>query len=290
MLPDVEKDTWRQKAAKELETHSQKYPNYKFTPAPRGSAKSRAKEVLNPSEIPEDAKERRIREIRERYTAMTGPAPPPARRRNKRAVRGREQEKSPPRLFLPSYPSVTLAAPKPRLSESRLPHWLSTSIVSAPYTCPSHFPSFPRRPSTSLGFSTSYEQTHSVSHPLRRSSSVGLNAGLASYGPPSENTSMEQVQHAFFDNYSMHLSGNETHNLAYTSGPPHPHHHAGLPPNADSINLGFAEARPPLAWETLFEPNINPFAIQSPELHYPAFDNNDCGIDPLFTPGRSTLT
>lgn len=77
LLPPAEKQVWYDKAAELLREHVLKYPDYKFTPAARGtSRKAKGKEAQSA----EEGKDR-IRELREKWTHVYGPAASPTRRR-----------------------------------------------------------------------------------------------------------------------------------------------------------------------------------------------------------------
>ncbi|KAJ8086544.1 hypothetical protein PM082_005367 [Marasmius tenuissimus] len=79
MLPPEEKQKWQAKAAEAYRVHQLKYPDYKFSPAPKGSGrKGKGK-----SEVSDSA----VRALREKYVHMTGPAVPSTRRRRGRKVR-----------------------------------------------------------------------------------------------------------------------------------------------------------------------------------------------------------
>ena len=148
LLSPAEKGQWQQEAARVLAEHQRRNPNYKFSPAPRGSRRTKGKS-LSISEVDEGDSEDRIRKIRERYTKLAGPASAPRRRRPRiephlsgaskyEDVSFRQPAQSPP---MSSSPSIS-SEPDSSLS------WSSGSPQSS-----FHYPA-PRRPSTSLGFST----------------------------------------------------------------------------------------------------------------------------------------
>lgn len=147
-----EKNKWHEKAAEHLLLHQKMYPDYKFTPARRGAARARA------SARPNDAETKaRIRELRETYTSVHGPAVSPPRRRKARARRAKIESDS----------EKEMEDDQPRdpgwqhLATSYIPHSLASSEPSSRNQSPLP-PCFPsrsephissmRRPSTSLGF------------------------------------------------------------------------------------------------------------------------------------------
>ncbi|KAK7470715.1 hypothetical protein VKT23_002137 [Stygiomarasmius scandens] len=79
MLEKEKKDYWKDQAAKELERHQKLYPDYKFNPTHRGSSrKAKTRNELD------EASEDKIRELREMYTKIAGPAPPGSREKRKK--------------------------------------------------------------------------------------------------------------------------------------------------------------------------------------------------------------
>ncbi|KAJ3937382.1 MAG: hypothetical protein NXY57DRAFT_639881 [Lentinula lateritia] len=81
LMPVEEKRKWHTKSAEALKLHTEKYPNYKFSPVRRGSGRrSKVKVVEDDDTQSKD----RIREIRETYLHMRGPAIAPLRRRRGR--------------------------------------------------------------------------------------------------------------------------------------------------------------------------------------------------------------
>ncbi|KAL0577714.1 hypothetical protein V5O48_004263 [Marasmius crinis-equi] len=81
MLPAAEKQKWQAKAAEAYRVHQLKYPDYKFTPAPKGSGrKGKGKSEVSDSTV---------RSLREKYVHMPGPAVPPARRGRGRKAKGK---------------------------------------------------------------------------------------------------------------------------------------------------------------------------------------------------------
>jgi len=148
LLPQEEKMEWQERATEVLIEHQKRNPNYKFTPSPRGSRRSK---TIGRSEINKTEGEDRIRKIRETYTQITGPAVRSTRRRR------------------PKVHTQSCDIPKTDEHEQLFPQVKTSphSIPSSPFSfqreeppLPPFFPqhSFPhviapRRPSTSLGFS-----------------------------------------------------------------------------------------------------------------------------------------
>ncbi|KAG6821227.1 hypothetical protein H0H93_002337 [Arthromyces matolae] len=156
-LGPKEKAFWQEKAAQVLLEHQLKNPNYKFTPAPRGSRRGKGKGRLdsNGDDVDEEA---RIRQIREKYV-IPGPTVAPARRRRPRhqnLIRDADitlahysTVSEPSRSPASSMPPSPVPFPSPEFEyrqEATLPPcWPQ-------HTLPQVMP--PRRPSTSLGFAT----------------------------------------------------------------------------------------------------------------------------------------
>ncbi|KAF5393963.1 hypothetical protein D9757_000080 [Collybiopsis confluens] len=78
LMSAEEKKIWHDKAAEALKQHNEKFPNYKFSPARRGSArKNKSKGTVKDGISNRD----RIRELRETYLDVQGPARSSSRRR-----------------------------------------------------------------------------------------------------------------------------------------------------------------------------------------------------------------
>ncbi|KAJ3830593.1 hypothetical protein F5880DRAFT_1501534 [Lentinula raphanica] len=93
LMPADEKKCWYDKAADALRSHTEKYPNYKYSPVRKdnGGRKIKTKAIRE-----EDAKNKdQIREIRETYLHMRGPAVAPARRRRRKEQFSTLQDKKP---------------------------------------------------------------------------------------------------------------------------------------------------------------------------------------------------
>ncbi|KAJ3987234.1 hypothetical protein F5890DRAFT_1499428 [Lentinula detonsa] len=91
LMPAEEKKSWYDKAAEALTLHKKNYPNYKFSPVRRGSgrkskAKASEKDLKNKDHI---------REIREIYLDMQGPAVAPLRRRSGKQQYSTLEDKKP---------------------------------------------------------------------------------------------------------------------------------------------------------------------------------------------------
>ncbi|KAG5646623.1 hypothetical protein DXG03_002927 [Asterophora parasitica] len=189
LLPGEEKAQWQERAAQVLLEHQKRNPDYKFTPAPRGSRRPKAKGREGEGEAVEG--EERIRKIREEYARIAGPAASPARRRRPRASnRSCDLDKEPVNQSplsqasttstppsIPSSPTPSLPSPRNDTKESPLPPFFPQ--YSFPHIVP------PRRPSTSLGFATgtaSHDNGLARSgHNLARPSSASSETGLTNY-------------------------------------------------------------------------------------------------------------
>ncbi|RDB22780.1 Repressor ROX1 [Hypsizygus marmoreus] len=186
LLPPEEKAKWQDQAAKVLLEHQQRNPDYKFTPAPRGSRRAKAKGRAD-NGVEQVEGEDRIRQIREEYTKIAGPAVPPTRRRraktqNRDLKKESDTEKSPiqPQPVQSPPPSIP---PSPSFSS---PGHESNEMPPLPpyfpqYSFP-HIAAPPRRPSTSLGFSTPSQDNDRVGLNLARPSSTATSeTGLTTF-------------------------------------------------------------------------------------------------------------
>ena len=153
LLSPEEKGRWQDEAAKVLAEHQKRNPDYKFSPAPRGTRRPKGRGRPNSDADVGDGEDR-IRTIREQYTQLAGPAAaPPRRRRPRHENRLVKAEKCEDRTdrqapVTPHSPSLS-SSPSP---SSDCDSFLSLSSESSQY--PSRHVTPPRRPSTSLGFST----------------------------------------------------------------------------------------------------------------------------------------
>ncbi|KAG6860990.1 hypothetical protein C0995_005010 [Termitomyces sp. Mi166 len=157
LLPLEEKAQWQQRAAQALLEHQKRNPDYKFTPAPRGSRRTKVKGSPDSDEDVVDVEDR-IRQIREQYARIAGPTMPPARRRRPRGQNRRDLDAilvctSPPLEItqaplppsIPTSPCSSISSPEiDTIREAPLPPFFPH------HTIPQIIP--PRRPSTSLGF------------------------------------------------------------------------------------------------------------------------------------------
>ena len=153
LLSQEEKGKWQEKAAKVLVEHQKQNPDYKFTPSPRGSRRPKSK---GHSDLTADSRgdEGRIRQIRERYTQLVGPAATPMRRKRSRAqdrllgrtVGGKDSPYCQAvQISLPPSISPSPSMSSPAFENGIVPFLPQHSLSQA---------AAPRRPSTSLGFST----------------------------------------------------------------------------------------------------------------------------------------
>ncbi|KAG6817437.1 hypothetical protein H0H87_008605 [Tephrocybe sp. NHM501043] len=186
LLSQEEKVPWQELAAQVLLEHQRKNPDYKFTPAPRGSRRSKMKGRSDGDGEAVDGEER-IRQIREEYARITGPTAAPTRRRRPRGqnqsrdLEATSAHKSPcaeARQYLlpPSIPPSPSPVPSPieYKKEAYLPPFFPH------HTFPQIIP--PRRPSTSLGFVTgstvrdtpSVQAGLTLARPLSAASETGL--------------------------------------------------------------------------------------------------------------------
>ncbi|KAF5388263.1 hypothetical protein D9615_000360 [Tricholomella constricta] len=190
LLPAEEKVQWQERAAQVLVEHQKRNPDYKFTPAPRGSRRQKAKGRLNGDGEAVEGEDR-IRQIREEYTRIAGPTASPARRRRPRAQnRSRNLDQEPMRESPLSQAAATPLPPS--ISPSPSPSLTSPGNDSNEAPLPPFFPQYsfphivpPRRPSTSLGFATAStsQENGSVRSGLNltRPSSAASETGLTNY-------------------------------------------------------------------------------------------------------------
>ena len=185
LLSPEEKGRWQDEAARVLAEHQKRNPDYKFTPAPRGTRRPKGKGRPNSDAGGGDIEDR-IRTIRERYTQLAGPAAAPPRRRRprheNRLVKGGKPEDLtvsqaaavPHSPSMSSSPSLS-SSPS---SSSDCDSFLSSSSSSLQY--PFRHVTPPQRPSTSLGFSTPLflrdDTASSSGCSLARPSSAALSA------------------------------------------------------------------------------------------------------------------
>lgn len=76
-MPPEEKKKWHEKSAEALRLHHLQHPDYKFSPVRRGSARKTKVKAAKEGTTSKD----RIRELRETYLHMQGPALPSTRRK-----------------------------------------------------------------------------------------------------------------------------------------------------------------------------------------------------------------
>ncbi|CAA7259710.1 unnamed protein product [Cyclocybe aegerita] len=162
MLDPEEKAHWHEQAAQVLNEHQLKNPNYKFTPAPRGSrqSKSKAREE-NPAMGDDD-----IRRIRERYARVIGPSPTSNRKRrhHKKARSVEVGDRFPTQAFPPSTNPAVHTFCSPPLPLGYMPVWVQHhQLFQGGSSFP--VPTVPRRPSTSLGFAESKNDAMSAGGP-----------------------------------------------------------------------------------------------------------------------------
>ncbi|KAG6900928.1 hypothetical protein C0993_004365 [Termitomyces sp. T159_Od127] len=157
LLPPEEKAQWQERAAQALLEHQKRNPDYKFTPAPRGSRRTKVKGRSDSDEDVVDGGDR-IRQIREKYARIAGPTVAPTRRRRPKGQnRSRDLDANtspfiesiqvPLPLSIPPSPCSSISSPEFDITrETPLPPFFPHQTI--PRIIP------PRRPSTSLGFST----------------------------------------------------------------------------------------------------------------------------------------
>ncbi|KAH0587485.1 hypothetical protein H2248_006267 [Termitomyces sp. 'cryptogamus'] len=160
LLPPEEKAQWQERAAQALLEHQKRNPDYKFTPAPRGSRRTKVKGPPDNEEDVVDGEDR-IRMIREQYAHIAGPTVPPTRRRRPRGQnRSRDMNVTSARIS-PLSETIRISLP-PSVPPSPCSSISSFDIDTIRETpLPPFFPQHtiphiipPRRPSTSLGFAT----------------------------------------------------------------------------------------------------------------------------------------
>ncbi|TFK43592.1 hypothetical protein BDQ12DRAFT_709332 [Crucibulum laeve] len=186
LAPPEEKAIWHKKAAEVLADHQRKNPDYKFSPAPRGSKRVKGKDRADNDYMDSE----RIRKIRETYANIPGPAATPSRRRRKTHTT-KDRNSSDSGSHLSSSSSVR-SSPMSLPSPAYIPS-ATNEFPSLPP--PSIFPHYalphiamPRRPSTSLGFATSSDSMETklaasrTRHNLTRpSSAASSDTGLSSF-------------------------------------------------------------------------------------------------------------
>ncbi|KAG6890265.1 hypothetical protein C0992_002531 [Termitomyces sp. T32_za158] len=160
LLPPEEKAQWQERAAQALLEHQKRNPDYKFTPAPRGSRRAKVKGRSDSDEDVDDGGDR-IRQIREKYARIAGPTVAPTRRRRPKGQnRSRDQDATPVHISpffkttqislppsIPPSPCSSVSSPEfDTIRETPLPSFFPHQTI--PHIIP------PRRPSTSLGFAT----------------------------------------------------------------------------------------------------------------------------------------
>lgn len=177
-LTSDEKAKWHEEAAQALLKHQQEYPNYKFTPAPRGSR--RAKNTIRVK--CEDSEKGEYRDVRDKYMGIPGVSETHRRQRNvKREHRVEFSTRIAPHQ-LTGHSSQAQFSPA-------LPCSASDDSPALPPCFPQvSYPHIivPRRPSTSLGFSSStsirdkfYRGTHHKRSLTRPSSAASSNNALS---------------------------------------------------------------------------------------------------------------
>lgn len=160
LLPPEEKAQWQERAAQALLEHQKRNPDYKFTPAPRGSRRTKVKGRSDNDEDVADGGDR-IRQIREKYARIAGPTVPPTRRRRLKGQNSsRDLDTTPADISpfvetiqtplpssIPPSPCSSVSSPEfDTIRETPLPPFFPRHTI--PHIVP------PRRPSTSLGFAT----------------------------------------------------------------------------------------------------------------------------------------
>ncbi|KAF5391742.1 hypothetical protein D9757_001820 [Collybiopsis confluens] len=115
LLPLEKKQYWHDEAAKQLREHQLKYPDYKFTPATRGSG--RKGKDKNASDDPG-----KIRALREKWTHIYGPAAPSSRRKKPKQKKDGNDPESLDDASASSSPSMSLlASPSASIDQASLP-------------------------------------------------------------------------------------------------------------------------------------------------------------------------
>ena len=178
-LTSEEKAKWHEEAAQALLKHQQEYPNYKFTPAPRGSRRAK-----NTTRVEcEDSEKGKYRDVRDKYMGI--PAGVSETHRRQRNVKHEHRVESstriaPPKLNSPSSPARLLPTLHCSASDDSPALPPCFPQVSYPHII------IPRRPSTSLGFSSStsiqdkfHRGTHHKRSLTRPSSAASSNNALS---------------------------------------------------------------------------------------------------------------
>ncbi|KAJ3799396.1 hypothetical protein GGU11DRAFT_504100 [Lentinula aff. detonsa] len=194
LLSPEEKQVWHDEAANQLREHQLKYPNYKFTPAARGSSRKMKKDAGQSAKTDKD----HVRELREKWTHIYGPAVTPSRRR-KPKQKDHHLSKSQPDLdfeslfndpalavtvssrSLPSSPasSVSDSSLPPVFPNPSYPHYSESQPSNYRGFLMNEYP-FPRPPSTSSNSSCDGSVASSAS------SFDAPSFDLTSYSPRSD--------------------------------------------------------------------------------------------------------
>ena len=145
LLSDEEKEVYRQMAREAQEEHRRLHPDYKFTPAARGTRRgAKVKSQVNNGNEAADGETKdeseRIKNIREKYVKVLGPSIVAPRKRKRKA----------PSSSGPT-PQVPLTIDTQRAVASNPPSTLIPSTFESDLTVFTSL-DLPRRPSTSLGF------------------------------------------------------------------------------------------------------------------------------------------
>ncbi|KAG2013723.1 specific transcriptional repressor [Coprinopsis cinerea AmutBmut pab1-1] len=168
LLPQHEKDKYHQKAKEALLEHQRLNPDYKFTPAPRGSRKAKTKAQQAAASSNVNSSER-IRAIREQYVKVLGPSLVASRKRKRKSRGGSADDAD--TLRHQDLPLLGDQTPLVRYHGRSSPQPAHTArSISGDYSSLVH-PSFsraslPRRPSTSLGFSTGSSVQPTFNHSI----------------------------------------------------------------------------------------------------------------------------
>ncbi|KAF8165400.1 hypothetical protein B0H34DRAFT_237467 [Crassisporium funariophilum] len=149
MLDPDERAKWHKQAAEVLKEHQLKNPDYKFTPAPRGSKKNKIKTQKDTAVVGED----NARSLRETYLHVLGPAP--ERKRRTKKVHSVDSGKLSPIVApLPIFKHGLPYPYPPTVSSAHPVFRFDQSPPLSPFRPRETFPQpvLPRRPSTSMGF------------------------------------------------------------------------------------------------------------------------------------------
>ena len=300
MLPPEEKQKWQAKAAEAYRLHQLKYPDYKFTPSPKGTGR-RGK---GKCEVSDSA----VRALREKYVRMPGPAVPPTRRRRGRKnkddsqkddIRSDAETISEP-SYTPSLAPAVVPAPAPlypyAVAESgkdatlppdfpspSLPYYFqdrrhmfsaASPDTGAPHSMDNYFSQLPTRPMSVPVLSTSSD---TVFHPgmggFDMVSFLRLHSTDLSFVDLGSKSSFSQEGNHFTENYDVNATHNGVEEMpALHYAPPYGTLNPGndeQPFQSPLLPIGNGDPHSP---SSLY-PHEGVYSLSSDALVYPAYSD-----------------